>query len=82
MSKIKSQIFLWDSPEKVSFRVSKNKTILFWQQFTVDDDDDYKNIFSVPDLIDKDSDYLREKYLKWISKLGETKVDSKTQKRF
>ena len=61
MSKINSQIFLWDSPEKVSFRVSKNETILFWQQFTIDDD---KNSFSVPDLIDKDSDYLRAKYLK------------------
>ena len=75
MSEIKSQIFLWDSPEKLSFKVSKNETILFWQQFTIDDDE---NIFSVPDLIDKDSDYLRAKYLKWISKLGQTKVDSKT----
>ena len=75
MSEIKSQIFLWDSPEKLSFKVSKNETILFWQQFNIDDDE---NIFSVPDLIDKDSDYLRAKYLKWISKLGETKVDAKT----
>ena len=75
MSEIKSQIFLWDSSEKVSFRVSKNKTILFWQQFTFDDE---KNTFSIPDLIDKDSYYLRAKYLKWISKLGETRVDSKT----
>ena len=60
MSEIKSQIFLWDSPKKFSFKVSKNETILFWQQFTIDDDE---NILSVPDLIDKDSDYLRAKYL-------------------
>ena len=64
MSEIKSQIYLWDSPQKVSFSVSQNETILLWQQFTIDND---KNIFSVPDLIDKDSDYLRAKYLKWIS---------------
>ena len=50
------------------------KLYYFGNQFTIDDNN---NIFSVPDLIDKDSDYLRAKYLKWISKLGETKVDSK-----
>ena len=73
MSSIQSQIILWDSSEKVSIRVPKNKTILFWNQFTSD-----HNIFSIPDLIDKDSDYLRAKYLEWIYKLGKTKVDSKT----
>ena len=72
MSSIQSQIILWDSSEKVSIRVPKNKTILFWNQFASD-----HNIFSIPDLIDKDSDYLRAKYLEWIYKLGKTKVDSK-----
>jgi surface carbohydrate biosynthesis protein (TIGR04326 family) len=72
MSSIQSQIILWDSSEKVSIRVPKNKTILFWNQFTSD-----HNYFSIPDLIDKDSDYLRAKYLEWIYKLGKTKVDSK-----
>ncbi len=73
MHKIQSQIFLWDSPNKVSFSVSKNQTILLWQKFSIDND-----IISIPDLVDNDCDYLRAKYLKWISNLGETKVDSRT----
>ena len=76
MSEIKSQIFLWGL-KKQEFHLivsKKNETILFWQHITIDENE---NILSVPDLIDKD-DYLRAKYLKWISKIGETKVDSKT----
>ena len=73
MIKVKSHLYIWDSPKKITLNNKDNATILFWQRF-----DNENNKISIPNLVEKNSDYLRLKYLEWIYKIGNTEVNSKT----
>ena len=73
MIKVKSHLLIWDSPKKHTLKKIDNITILFWQRF-----DNEKNKISIPNLVEENSDFLRLKYLEWIYKIGNTKVNSKT----
>ena len=61
MLKVKSHIYIWDSPEKINLNNIDNATILLWQRF----DNEYNKI-SIPNLVEENSGYLRSKYLEWI----------------
>lgn len=73
MIKVKSHIYIWDSPKKISLNNIDNATILSWQRF-----DNKKNQISIPNLVEKKSDFLRLKYLEWVYKIGNTGINSKT----
>ena len=73
MIKVKSHLYIWDSPKKITSNNIVNATILLWQRF-----DNENNEISIPNLVEKNSDYLRTKYLEWIYKIGNTRVNCKT----
>ena len=73
MIKVKSHLYIWDSPKKITSNNIVNASILLWQRF-----DNENNEISIPNLVEKNSDYLRKKYLEWIYKIGNTRVNCKT----
>ena len=72
MIKVKSHLYIWDSPEKINLNNIDYATVLSWQRF-----DDENNQISMPNLVEKNSDYLRIKYLEWIYEIGNKKINSK-----
>ena len=61
------QILIWDASEKPPITDS---TVLLWQSLS-----ENKNCISVPNLVEKNSDYLKKSYLSWIYNLGEFKFN-------
>ena len=61
-----SSTVLWFSKEKCDFQAEQ---IIFWQQFCMDGVDTTRQ-FSLPDLILKESELWKSKYLCWLDNLG------------
>ena len=73
MQKKSSKILLvWDSDEKLS--LPSNDDVLNWQSYEIVE---FDNVFSVQQLIEKNAEYLRSKYLSYIYDLGEVLVNGK-----
>ena len=71
MNKTKSHLYIWDYPDKTQIKIPFGKLIL-WRSISND-----KNIISIPSLIEKWSDSLKNEYLDWIYKLGNFKIRNK-----
>lgn len=61
-------LLIWDAEEPPE--VTSGKTAL-WQRFS---DGASRNIVSIPMLVEKNADALKQRYLSWIYALGEAKI--------
>ena len=69
---MKTSVVIWDqnlSPPKYL-----NDNIIFWKKYNTDSNS--KSI-SIPQLIEENSEKLRNKFLLWVYDVGETKIDGK-----
>lgn len=72
MDSSQEQILLvWDSDEELHKKCSD---VIYWQSYNISECD---GIFSVPRLVEKNSNQLRIKYLALIYELGQTKIKGK-----
>jgi surface carbohydrate biosynthesis protein (TIGR04326 family) len=67
------KLFIWDC---LGSAPSKNCSILYWQSYPERNSD----AISIVDLVERNADDLRSRYLKWIYDLGEFKVNGKSVK--
>jgi len=66
-----SEIIIWDQEGQP---IDPTKTTLLWSSF---EDPGFPNSISIPRLVEKDADALKERYLAWVYDLGEMVVDGK-----
>ncbi len=71
-----SNIIIWDFPDK-EFPKPKNAELLLWRSFS-----SHNEVVSIPELIEKWSDCIRNDYLNWIYQLGNHKIGDKNIKEF
>ena len=65
-------LLIWDYEEHIS---SQTDVVVLWRQFS---DSKCSNTISIPELVESNSDILREKILSLIYKLGKSNVQGKT----
>ena len=66
------KVIVWDSEKP--HPTSDFQSILLWRSFG---DKNHSNIFSIPQLIEENSDSLRSRYLAWVYELGELRIKGK-----
>ena len=67
-----STLLIWD--EEALPEITSGKVAL-WRSFG---DSVSPNIVSIPALVEKNADTLRQRYLAWIYALGETKIQGRS----
>ena len=67
----KSNLFIWDSNSQ--FKDNKYD-VMYWNNYEFSESD---KVFSIPQLVEEDAEYLKSKYLSLIYNFGESKVNGK-----
>lgn len=71
-----TNLIIIDKPFKKNFKISNsskiNQKIIFWNGNEIFDNQNYLSILN---LIEKESDFVKDIYLKWINDLGNLNVD-------
>ncbi len=67
----KSDLLVWDLDNQSDDNLHN---VIYWSRYTSSESD---GIFSIPQLVEKNADYLKNKYLRLIYEFGEAKVSGK-----
>ena len=67
----KSDLLVWDLDNQSDDKVPD---VIYWSSYTSSESD---GIFSIPQLVEQNSDHLKAKYLRLIYEFGEAKVNGK-----
>ena len=71
MKPLKSHLIIWDYKDLFPPDIS-NKEVILWSQYG------QNKIISIQDLIENNSDNIKQKYLDWIYEIGSLKIKGKT----
>ena len=64
-----SSVIIWDSKTLPN---NNEDTVILWKQYLQSNS---KNQISIPELIEKNADRLKARYLTWVYNLGDTKFE-------
>lgn len=63
-----NEILIWDGD---GLPPEDTRLIVLWSNYDLSDDND---IISIPDIVEREADKLRERFLTWVYELGETRL--------
>jgi len=70
-----SEVIIWDTSGEPNLSETAGKLVVLWQSYETFH---FKRAVSIPQLVEKNADLLRSRYLSWVFELGQTQVDGKS----